>query len=433
MTIDPRRSLVAGLIWLVVALAASFACAASFWAGRVAREIVVQQHVRRLLLETDQLGSDLDQAVSARLAAARTVRNANTLERMFATLIAEYPDQGWIALADETGTVIAGDGSFPEGTRVDAARWFSSGRERPWIGIIEPGTDGAKRPLRSQSFGDLSLPLRDAAGHTLGVIAAHLTWRWAARDVLRLSSLEPAGSAQTLILDADDRVMVGPKALLNQRWQGIPTKDSQPIETAQAVPAARDPAGPAVYVPRFESLPSGQIVLVARSPLIVDPDGAVPGWQVQLSEPKERVYQRADGLAVRILWISVCLGAATALIGAFGARHLTNRLRRLTRSAAAVGRNEIERIEVPVGRDEVAQLAGAFAKVLDDLRRERSELLALSGELERRVAVRTREVVRLAEESRYAAIVRERLKIARDLHDTLAHSMMAMLSEVRLL
>ena len=40
---------------------------------------------------------------------------------------------------------------------------------------------------------------------------------------------------------------------------------------------------------------------------------------------------------------------------------------------------------------------------------------------------------RLAEESRYAAIVRERLKIARDLHDTLAHSMMAILSEIRLL
>ena len=40
---------------------------------------------------------------------------------------------------------------------------------------------------------------------------------------------------------------------------------------------------------------------------------------------------------------------------------------------------------------------------------------------------------RLAEESRYAAIVRERLKIARDLHDTLAHSMMALLSEMRFL
>jgi len=105
----------------------------------------------------------------------------------------------------------------------------------------------------------------------------------------------------------------------------------------------------------------------------------------------------------------------------------------LTLSAAAVGRNEVARIEVPSGRDEVAQLAAAFSKVLDDLRQERTELLNLSSELERRVAVRTREVERLAEESRYAAIVRERLQIARDLHDTLAHSMMAMLSEVRLL
>jgi signal transduction histidine kinase len=440
MIIDPRRSLVAGLIWLVVALAASFACAASLWAGRVAREIVVQQHVRRLLLETDQLGSDLGQAVSARLAAIRSVRTATPPQRAFAALIAEYPQQGWVALADETGTLVAGDGSLPEGTRVTAAPWFSVGRERPWIGILEAGAEGVNGNRGSPPLGDLSLPLRDAAGHTVGVIATHLTWRWATRDLLRLSAgLEPAGSAQTLILDAADRVMVGPKALLDRRWQGIPTGDPQPIETAATVPAARDPAGPAAgdqavsHIPRFERLPDGQTVLVARSSVIVEPDGALPGWQVQLSEPKERVYQRADALAVRILWISVCLGAATALIGALGARHLTNRLRRLTRSAASVGRNEIERIEVPDGRDEVAQLAGAFAKVLDDLRQERSELLALSGELERRVAVRTREVVRLAEESRYAAIVRERLKIARDLHDTLAHSMMAMLSEVRLL
>src|SRR5476649_1514734 len=71
--LNPRHSLVAGIIWLMVALAASFAIAASIWAGRVAREIVVQQHVRRLVLETDQLGSDLGQAVSMRLEAIRAL------------------------------------------------------------------------------------------------------------------------------------------------------------------------------------------------------------------------------------------------------------------------------------------------------------------------------------------------------------------------
>src|SRR6202000_2799588 len=74
--LDPRRSLVGGIIWLMVALAASFAVAASLWAGSVAREIVVQQHTRRLALETQQLASDLGQAISARLEA---LRSAGTL------------------------------------------------------------------------------------------------------------------------------------------------------------------------------------------------------------------------------------------------------------------------------------------------------------------------------------------------------------------
>ena len=145
------------------------------------------------------------------------------------------------------------------------------------------------------------------------------------------------------------------------------------------------------------------------------------------------MYQRADALEAEILWVALLLGAATAFLGALGTRRLTGRLQRLTLSVASVGRTEGARIDVPAGRDEVAQLARAFATILEALQQERSELKAMSQELERRVAARTQEVERLAEEARYAAIVRERLKIARDLHDTLAHSMMALLSEIRFL
>jgi signal transduction histidine kinase len=219
-------------------------------------------------------------------------------------------------------------------------------------------------------------------------------------------------------------VVVGPPSLRNLPWSGEKLlNESPPIDP----PVERSDA------PHFERLADGQIVLVTRATVSIARQAARDAWQVQLTEPKDVAYRRADALAVRIVWISICLGLVTAVLGAVGARRLTRRLKNLTRSAAAVGRNEFARIEVPSGRDEVAQLAAAFAKILDDLRQERSELLKLSSELERRVAVRTREVERLAEESRYAAIVRERLQIARDLHDTLAHSMMAMLSEVRLL
>ncbi len=427
---DPRRSLVAGLIWLVVALATSFAFAASWWAGRVAREIVVQQHLRRLVLETDLLGSDLSQAVDARLAAVRAAAvrdNNNSMQPadIFERLRAADPDEGWIALADAAGIVVDGDGSLPLGTRVAAMPWFSHALRGPWISVI----GGLTRRGRAEDFGDLSLPVKDGAGRTVGVIAAHLAWRWAPRDLRRLSaSLDPQGSQEIRVLDPDNVVRVGPAALLDRPWVGQRIEDAPPVEVfVNTTPDS------AMFLPRFERLPDGATVVIARAPVILDGEGAASGWTVQLSEPKQQVFQRANALATRILWISICLGAATALVGALGARHLTNRLRRLTRSAAAVGRNESARIEVPSGGDEVAQLAAALAKVLGDLQQERRELLTLSSELERRVAVRTREVERLAEEARYAAIVRERLKIARDLHDTLAHSMMAMLSEVRLL
>jgi signal transduction histidine kinase len=404
---DPRHSLVAGIIWLVVALAASFAIAASVWAGRVAREIVVQQHVRRLVLETDQLASDLGQAVSMRLGAIRAAQDLGSPAQVFQRLLAAYPDLDWIAIADSHGTVIAANPNsgpmFHAGDKISSQPWFSQGSDAPWIGLMEAAPALHDRPM----LGDLAAPLYDASGRVVGVIAAHLTWAAASSGVARLSdTLDARGSAQTLVLNQAGVVVVGPASLRSSPWSGAP---------------------------RFERLADGQAVLVARAPVSIGDAGVRGTWQVQLSEPEELVYQRANALAVRIVWISICLGLATAVIGAAVARHLTNRLKGLTRSAAAVGRNEIARIEVPSGRDEVAQLAAVFAKILDDLHQERSELLRLSSELERRVAVRTREVERLAEESRYAAIVRERLQIARDLHDTLAHSMMAMLSEVRLL
>jgi hypothetical protein len=125
---DPRRSLVAGITWLVFALAASFAVAASIWAGRVAREIVVQQHVRRLVLETDQLASDLGQAVSARLDALRAAGDSARAGDLFKYLVATYPDIGWIAVADADGTVLAANDDGAVGSRVSGRSWFSQGQ-----------------------------------------------------------------------------------------------------------------------------------------------------------------------------------------------------------------------------------------------------------------------------------------------------------------
>jgi signal transduction histidine kinase len=438
--IDPRRSLAAGAIWLIVALAVTFSIAAAMWVGRIARQNVFEQHVRRLTLETDQLSSDFGQAVSSRLGAVRAARTIlqysgaegrpSGLADVFDELQSAYPDLDWIAIADSGGVIVSTRGGLPKGSRVDSSRWFAAGLQGPWLGIIGDlprSNAGARTPAIDASLlGDMAAPVHDKTGRVVGVIAAHLRWRRAPNHPLRLTDEPDAPSAtHAYVLDSRGMVLIGPENIRGMPWNGVW------VDHRQALPA--DSAGTAMAALHFERLPNGQEVLVSRTPLSLGGGVPLPGWQVQLCEPNERVYQRADALALKILWVSLGLGAATVLLGIFGARQLTRRLKLLTHSVASVGRNETAHIEVPSGRDEVAQLAGAFAKILDDLQLERRELKTLSSELERRVAVRTGEVERLAEESRYAAIVRERLKIARDLHDTLAHSMMAMLSEIRFL
>jgi signal transduction histidine kinase len=149
--------------------------------------------------------------------------------------------------------------------------------------------------------------------------------------------------------------------------------------------------------------------------------------------PLEDATQRARILQARIAAVLLGLGLIAALLGMLLALRITRGLDAIARSADAIRAGAAREIVVPRGRNEAARLGRTLDELLTSLQRERSALQELNAELDQRVAARTREVERLAEQERYAAVVRERLKIARDLHDTLAHSMMAMLTEVRLL
>jgi signal transduction histidine kinase len=427
-SLDPRRSLAAGAMWLIIGLAAAFSIAAAVWVGGIARANLSEQHIRRLSLETDQLSSDLGQALAGRLDAIRAAghilqtamppERRGGLREVFSELTLAYPQFDWIAVADLHGIVVSATDARLTGSDLGSRDWYVGGAQGPWLGVIDSSPSAR---ADSATLGDMAAPVRDATGQVVGVIAAHLSWRRAPFHPERLTD-ESSPATQAYVLDRNGVVLIGPDDLRNRRWNGV---SDAAADSAQSRTETLSP-------PQFQRLPDGRRVLVSRALLSPGADAA-EGWQVQLTEPYDRVFQRARAVTYQIFWVAMCLGAATALLGVLGTRKLTARLQRLAASVAAVGQNESEQLEIPAGADEVARLARAFAKILSDLRAERVELQTLSNELERRVAVRTREVERLAEESRYAAIVRERLKIARDLHDTLAHSMMALLSEVRFL
>ena len=113
-------------------------------------------------------------------------------------------------------------------------------------------------------------------------------------------------------------------------------------------------------------------------------------------------------------------------------RMLTRRLVALAGAAQAVQRGTQRTLAVPAGRDEVSRIGASLAELVGHLQQEKQALLTLNAELDARVAERTARIERLADGARHAAVTRERLRLARDLHDTLAHSLMALLTQIRL-
>ncbi len=440
--IDPRRSLIAGAIYLICVLGIAFSAAAAIWVGSIARNNVLDQHVRRLSLETDQLGSDISQALAARIGAVNTARilfgrnerreTQVELSRFYEEMVSAYPELDWIAIADAAGTVVRSNGTLREGIQVDTCQWFSAGLKGPWIGVIDDThqsirASGPTGPSDISALGDMSVPVRDEENRIVGVIAAHLSWRRTLGYAQRLTDETDSPSlTEAYVLNDADTVLIGPANSRGKPWNGVRINGTKSAELPAHTPVR-------TAYPVFERLADGRLVLVSRAPVNTVSEKAPLGLQVLLSEPNNRVYQRANVVTKQILWASLSIGAIIALLGALGIRQLTRRLQGLTLSVGSVRRNEIANIDVPTGIDEVSQLGKAFSNLIEDLAQERKELKTLASELERRVVVRTREVERLAEESRYAAVVRERLKLARALHDTLAHSMMAIISEIRLI
>ncbi len=447
--LDPRRSLATKVGWLVCVLSLVFALAAALWLGNMTQAGLLTQHCRQLALDTEEFAAALNQTFGSRmqsLQAVATVLGSNfesdtrrTLHVVLRELQSGYPELERIEFVTSSGSVMAaigGSSDSPDGAR---ETWLEGGLKGSWIGDASrqwpQDEKGSPPPGGKLPIVDMATPVRNSRGNIVGAVSARVRWNWLEQHAHELrESLRHQSVPEALVLDGEGRVLIGPESFRGRRWQSTRIGESALFESAQ-LDASVGPVGRRAYAPTVseERIDAGQEFLVSR----VDPPSGSAldslGWSVLLIEPRDAALQRADRLWMHIVLVSLALGGTAALIGIVITFRLTRRLIRLSHSIDAVGAGQAQHIDVPPGFDEVTRLGKAFAGLLGTLQNERGDLAALSADLEKRVVARTREVERLAKETRYAAVVRERLKIARDLHDTLAHSMMAMLAEIRLL
>jgi signal transduction histidine kinase len=413
---DPRLHLAAAIGWAVFAIVALAALTAATLASEEAERHIRADTEKILTQFANQirygLATNLENRRSiVRATAAQIVasddRGADALRHHLEAVQAQFPEFVWLGVADDAGRVMAATGGILHGETVAQQPWFQQGRQRPFLGESH-GAPLLKKPPRAPGgwpprFVDVAAPITGVESRRVGVLGAYLSWDWIERlQAELLGALDTHRPLDLLLVAGDGTILIGP----------APWVDRKRVADVDVT--------------------EGGTFLVGRHAENTEHDAGL-GWNVLVRQGVESALGPARKTRQTVFLVVLLAGLASAVVAVWATRLLTRRLAVLAEEARAVRRGARRTLTVPAGADEVSHIGAALAETIQHLQQEKQALTTLNAELDARVAERTARIRRLADEARQAAVTRERLRLARDLHDTLAHSLMALLTQIRLM
>jgi signal transduction histidine kinase len=413
---NPLQRLAAAIGWVVFIIILAAALVGANLAAKEAAERA-RADVQRLLAQfAVQIRHAIDNTLENRQAILNTTAAHLAAdyggplppEQHLRATQAQFPEFEWIGMANTEGRMVITTDGVGQGETVMALAWFQKGREGPFLG------DGRYVPVFNEQWSPsapmtrlpgfvIATPITLPSGEWLGVLVARLPWQWlASQESYLVRQLESRRSLELLVATADQVVLLGPP-----EWLGR-------------------------SLGREEELSEEGRYVVCRNPVPPHLQNGL-GWIVVLRESADTALARAK-LAQHTVFRIVFLASLIAAIAVvFITNDLLRRLVVLDEQAQAVRNGARENLSIPAGLDEINRIGTTLVGLVNHLQQEKYALKTLNAELDARVVERTARIERLADEARHAAITRERLRLARELHDTLAHSLMALLTEIRLI
>lgn len=429
--LNPRLHLAAAIGWAVFAVVTAAALVGANLAAAQAEQraradaqallVEFATQVRDALSMNIEIRRSLLQATAAQITASND-RSPAALQRILHAVQGQYPEFSHLVVVDGSGRAVAtisaskavdgaglhapGQGGTTTPANLSTVLWFQEGRRSPFVSDLNampsaaaarPGAALAPRVI------DMAVPLQIGPGDTAGVLAAEVSWDWVERLLGRMEDAFTAHRPLELLLASrDGTLLAGPP-----QWLGRKLDSGSDLSE------------------------SGSQVLGLRTQLRLA-DSLGFGWTAVVRQPTDVALQAVRSTRQMVFLIVFLAGLLSAAGAMAVTRMLTRRLSLLAVDAEAVRRGERRSLAAPPGADEVSRIGATLAVVVDHLQAEKQSLQALNADLDQRVAERTTRIERMADEARHAAVTRERLRMARDLHDTLAHSLMALLTQIRL-
>ncbi|KQU50653.1 hypothetical protein ASG72_12345 [Bosea sp. Leaf344] len=253
----------------------------------------------------------------------------------------------WIGIANVDGKVLAASRGMLEGASVAQRPWFRRGLTGPTaVDVHEAQLLAQLLPQRAEPprFIDLAAPVKQDGGATLGVLGAHLDWRWVIEN---LASMQAPG-IDVLLLSRERTVLYGPPDLVNK-----------PLTVGSALSANR-----ATSIVLDERWPDGKDYITVVIPAVGHDNLPSFGWSLLIRQDRDAALRPTRDL-VRSFWTMLGAGALVAIILlALGAQWITTPLRRLAGSAEAILDDpEAGAPHVETRYDEAARLSDALVRL----------------------------------------------------------------------
>jgi signal transduction histidine kinase len=408
--LNPKLYLAAAIGWAVFAVVTLAALAAAHLAAEQAEQRA-RSDAEGLLAEfatqvRDALPMNLEtrrsllHALAAQLAASRKQNLAETRESLEA-MRAQYPEYLWIGVVDGSGRTTVETADFSNQFNGVRMSWPRHGGRQPLVSdlhaAIQPrGTSPSERYI------EMAIPL-DSSVAKNDLIAAAVSWSWIEKLLERMqNAFNRHRELQVMLAGREGNILAGP-----DNWIG------------EKLTSATDVTEGGMYV-------------VGRRAQVRLAGGMGLEWTVIVRQRADQALAPVRATRRSVFLIVFVAGLVAAVAAVQVTRLLTRRLASLAHEAEAIQQGRQRRLHVPPGADEVSRIGVTLVELVDHLQSEKQALVNLNAELDARVAERTLRISRMAEEAQNAAVTRERLRMARELHDTLAHSLMALLTQIRL-
>ena len=410
--LNPRRYLAAAIGWAVFGVVSLAALITANWvandAERRALDDTQDGLVEFATQARDALAMRIEtriavmQATAARLFGAAPDRQAR--RKVLLSVLEQFPEFKWLAVTDDQGRISTEAGNLAlatghavwDPTPPNAAMWRVSDK-RARVGRDAIGVDEAMRVI------DLAVPLASDSAESVELLQAALSWGWIEGQLEKMrNALDRETPTQVVLVAADGNILAGPPAWIGRSWDSV-----------------------------GDASQGGRHVVGSQARLRLA-DGVGLGWTAVVRQEADRALAPVQVVRRTVFLTIVVAGLLSAAVAVGVSLWLARRLGRLAADAEQVQSGRQLALAVPAGVDEVSRIGATMAQLVDHLQREKLALLELNRDLDERVAERTARIERMADEARHVAVTRERLRIARDMHDTLAHSLMALLTQIRL-